>query len=211
MAEHALRAAQHLASQCMVGLTTEIRQMDDQCRALERLPRGSAPDAIRIVIPRMIQTLYTLRNKRSGGHTAAEVSPSAMDAAATEHLADWLMAELLRLGHKMPPDMAASMIGSLMERRIPAVYREGNFRRVLATGLPTHAPILMLLYAEPTGATIPELQAWSRLARSTLSGQLAALENANRLRVDKSQRPHRVTLLPPGEREVEQSGWPEPA
>jgi hypothetical protein len=45
---------------------------------MEQLPKASAPDAIRLVVPRAINLLYNLRNKRLGGHTVSEVDPSEM-------------------------------------------------------------------------------------------------------------------------------------
>jgi hypothetical protein len=130
-----------------------------------------------------------------------------MDAMVTEHLADWLVAEVFRLGTNLPPDEARLAINALVERRVPALYRDGSFRRILKPGLGPRAEIMMLLYAEPAGATLPELVEWSRLPRTTVSRHLVTLDRERLVRVDKSQRPQRYSLLPPGERHIESEGW----
>jgi hypothetical protein len=207
IAEHALRAAQHLGGAPMIGLREEIRDMPAALRRLEALPRAQAPDSVRLVIPRVIATLYTLRNKRSGGHTASEVDPGPTDALLTERIADWLMAELLRLGHKLPLEEAQGVIASLTERRIPVVYRVGKYRRVLKTGLAPYEELLVLLYGEAGGATIAELEAWSRIPRTSLVRYVEALEAQRLVRTVKAARSRRVFILPTGERRVEESGW----
>ena len=209
-AEHCLRAVQHLAAQPVIGLTAEIRNFEGECTKLANLSKSTAPDSVRLVIPRTLLALYTLRNKRSGGHTAAEVSPSLMDAAVAEHMADWVVAELFRLGTNLPPDEAQATIAALLDRRIPAIYREGDYRRVMKTGLSPREELMILLYAEPSGATPSELTKWSRLPATSLRRHLTALDDDRLIRVDKSVRPNRVTLLPSGERVVEEAGWLDP-
>jgi hypothetical protein len=191
----------------MIGLRAEITDMAAECRNLGQLPRAQAPDAVRVVLPRVIAALYTLRNKRSGGHTASEVDPGPADAMLTERIADWLMAELLRLGHKMPLDEAQGVIASLTERRIPVVYRVGNYRRVLKTGLAPYEELLVLLYGEAAGATIAELEAWSRIPRTSVVRYVDALERQRLVRTVRAARSRRVFILPTGERRVEESGW----
>jgi DNA-binding transcriptional ArsR family regulator len=207
VAEHALRAAQHLAGQTMVPLRQEIKNMAEQCQILERLPRSAANDALRVVIPRVIATLYTLRSKRSGGHTASEVDPSRADAALTERMADWLIAEFFRLGSDLPLDQAEATVAALVERRIPVVYRTGNFRRVLRTDLSREAELLVLLYADARGATIGELKSWSQIPPASLDRNLSALEAQRLIRIEREGKTRRVFLLPSGERLVEDQGW----
>lgn len=210
VAEHALRAAQHLGKTAVIGMRQEIRDMPAELKKLEQLPRAQADDAVRVVLPRVIGALYTLRSKRSGGHTAAEVDPSRADAALTERMADWLMAEFFRIGNKLPLDQAEAAVTALVERRIPAVYKLGGYRRVLRTGLTGSAEILVLLYAEATGATIAELQRWSGIPRTTLSRYVDQLERERLVRTQSAGGSRRVFLLPPGERRVERERWLEP-
>jgi hypothetical protein len=210
VAEHALRVSQHLAGQMHVPLRQEIRNMLEQCQQLERLPKTTANDSLRIVAPRVILTLYTLRSKRSGGHTASEVDPSRADAALTERVADWLMAEFFRLGSDMPLDQAEATVAALVERRIPVVYRVGEYRRVLKDGLSREAEIMVLLYAEGAGATVGELKAWTKFPAASLDRYLSSLESQRLIRIQKEGRTRRVFLLPPAERRVEDEGWLEP-
>ncbi len=210
VAEHILRATQHLAGQTPVPLRTEIRDMQEETRKLERLPRTQANDSLRIVLPRMIAALYTLRNKRGGGHTASEVDPARADALTAERMADWMMAEVLRLGNKMPPDQAEAVIAALVERRIPAVYTSGSYRRVLRRDLKPEQDVMVLLYSAAEGATMTDLQAWSGIPRSSLGRYVDRLENQRLVRSEKNGRVRRVFLLPTGERYVEEAGWLRP-
>lgn len=211
VAEHALRAAQHLGGAPMIGLRSEIKNMQQKCLDLEKLPKGTVSDAIRIVLPRVIAALYTLRNKRSGGHTASEADPSRADAVLTERMADWIMAELFRLGTQLPLDQAEGVIGSLVERRIPVVYRVGDYRRILKTGLTPKEEILVLLYGEATGATFLELAEWSRIPRTSLDRYVHALDDEDRLiRTVTEGKTRRFFILPTGDQLVEKKRLLEP-
>jgi hypothetical protein len=162
------------------------------------------------VLPRMIGALYTLRNKRSGGHTASEVDPSQADASVAERMADWLMAEIFRLGNSLPPDQAEAAIAALVQRRIPAVYTSGSYRRVLRTDLGPREEVMLLLYGEAAGAAMADLQKWSRVPRTTLDRHLQSLVDDRLIRTQVVGGKLRAYLLPPGERRVELEGWLEP-
>lgn len=158
----------------------------------------------------MIAALYTLRNKRSGGHTASEVETGQADALTAERMADWLMAEVLRLGNDMPPDQAEAAIAAFVERRIPAVYASGTYRRVLKTDLEPEQEIMVLLYGEAAGATMTELMSWSSIPRTSLARYVDALERQRLVRSERTGNVRRVFLLPTGERRVEDAGWLRP-
>jgi hypothetical protein len=210
VAEHILRVTQHLAGLAHIPLRTEIRNMQRETLALEGLPTAQANDSIRLVLPRMIAALYTLRSKRSGGHTASEVDPSQADALTAERMTDWMMAEVFRLGNNMPPDQAEAAIAALVERRIPAVYATGSYRRVLRTDLPPEQEVMVLLYGEVSGATMTELMSWSDIPRTSLARYVDSLEQQRLVRTEKTGSRRRVFLLPTGERRVENGGWVRP-
>ena len=194
----------------MIGVRAEIRNMPGECLKLENLSQCSAPESVRVVIPRVIAALYTLRNKRSGGHTASEVDPGPADARFTESTADWLMAEILRLGHTLPLEEAQAVIASMVDRRIPVVYRVGEYRRVLKSNLQPLEELLVLLYGEAGGATVAELQEWSSIPRTSLMRHLDRLERERLIRLSRRGGSYRVFILPPGEAQVERAGWLEP-
>jgi uncharacterized membrane protein len=125
-------------------------------------------------------------------------------------MADWMMAEVFRLGNKMPPDQAEAAIAALVQRRIPAVYASGIYRRVLKTDLEPEEEILVLLYGETSGATMTELHEWSNLPRTSLARYVDALEHQRLVRSEKTGNARRVFLLPTGERRVEEAGWLRP-
>jgi hypothetical protein len=207
VAEHILRATQHLAGQAYIPIRTEIRNMQRETQALEGLPAAQVNDSIRIVLPRMVAALYTLRNKRRGGHTASEVDPGQADALTAERMADWMMAEVFRLGNNMPPDRAEAVIASLVQRRIPVVFASGTYRRVLRPDLEPEQELMVLLYGEAAGATMADLMAWSGFPRTSLGRYVNSLEEQRLVRSERGGAGKRVFLLPTGERRVEDAGW----
>ena len=46
---------------------TRIRNFSDECRRLEQAPSSAGVESLRVIIPRCLLFIYTLRNKRGGG------------------------------------------------------------------------------------------------------------------------------------------------
>lgn len=72
------------------------------CKALEATPvvAGRVGDrSLRILIPRVLPSLYEIRNNRGVGHAGGDVDPNFMDATAVYGMASWTLAELIRIFH----------------------------------------------------------------------------------------------------------------
>src|SRR5580698_605737 len=64
--------------------------MRDACQALEKMPANSdlvGDRSFRIQIPRLLTSLYEIRNNRGVGHIGGDVDPNFMDATAVFSLA----------------------------------------------------------------------------------------------------------------------------
>lgn len=150
------------------------RNMVDACRGLEAAT--TFPRSVRIQIPRMLVSLYEIRNNRNVGHVGADVDPNHMDAGVVVGMAKWVVAELVRIFHGVTPEEATVAVDAIVERSIPVVWAVNGGKRVLASGLNTGDKTLLLLYscAEPCDATT--LAGWleysntSRYRRTVLPG-----------------------------------------
>lgn len=93
------------------------------------------PDSVRFHIPKLIGAIYTLRNKRGVGHVGGDINPNHMDASLISAMASWIMAELVRLFHKIDLHEAQSIVDSLMDKSISVIWEVGDKRRVIKNGM----------------------------------------------------------------------------
>jgi len=121
------------------------RSMLDACRDLEKCT--AFPRSVRIQIPRMLIALYEIRNNRNVGHVGADVDPSHMDASVVLAMAQWTMAELVRVFHSVSTDEATAIVHGLIERTTPLLWNVGNVTRVLNNSLSAKEKTLALLHS----------------------------------------------------------------
>lgn len=74
---------------------------------------------IRMIIPRHVRALYDHRSNRGGTHSSFD--PNEMDCRVAVSIADWIVAELLRLFGKASPDQALALVEGLTRRQVPYV------------------------------------------------------------------------------------------
>jgi hypothetical protein len=128
------------------------------CQALER--HTSALRSVRIQIPRMVIALYEVRNNRNVGHLGGEVDPSHMDATYVVHASKWILAELVRVLHRLPVDEASALVDALVERQVPLVWTVGGHRRVLDPNMRNTDKALLLLHGSAGPVDEAELADW---------------------------------------------------
>lgn len=130
--------------------SSKPKNMVSACIAMEHETAQSR--SLRIQIPRMIVALYEIRNNRGVGHAGGEIDPNEMDSTAVLYMSKWLMADLVRILHTLTPAEAAEVVEALVERQVAYVWRYGDKKRVLKTGLTWKQNTLLLLLSE-TGET----------------------------------------------------------
>ena len=64
----------------------------------------------------MLIALYEIRNNRGVGHVGSEVDPNHMDAVAVLYMSKWLVAELVRVFHRVDTATASEAVDTLVER-----------------------------------------------------------------------------------------------
>jgi hypothetical protein len=132
----------------------------DACREFEKADSNRFPRSIRIQIPRILIALYEIRNNRGVGHVGAEVDANQMDAVVVLQISKWLLAELVRLFHKVDTETAQVTVDSIVDRTVPIVWKVGSSRRVLDESLTTIDQTLLLLYSCMGGALDTDLCNW---------------------------------------------------
>lgn len=171
-------------------------------RELAALPSGSAPDSIRLHIPRALRVIYDIRNSRDAAHLADGIDPNIQDSSLIAAILDWTLAEFVRMFHNVDPAEAHRLITGLVTRKVPAVEDFDGFLKVLKPNLRAGEHCLVLLYhQDQTGATLAELTEWARpKMRGNLRRTLDRLEHTLAF-VHMTDRKYRITMA--GKREVE--------
>ncbi len=154
----------------------------DACTKMEKEP-GTLGRSIRVQIPRMLISLYEIRNNRNVGHVGGDVDPNHMDAICVLHMAKWVVAELVRVFHGVTLAEATDLAEALSEREVALIWDTGSVRRVLDNSLTMLEKTLLLLFASTAPLGEAEL--------------LASLEHSNSsvYRRDVLRRAHADRLL----------------
>lgn len=119
----------------------------------------SVSNEIRMMIPRHVRALYDQRSNRGGTHSSFD--PNEMDSRVAASIADWIMAELLRLFGKASPDQAMSLVERLTRRQVPYVEEIDGDVVPLRPSVTARQDVGLVLYKRyPTRVTQPELRKW---------------------------------------------------
>jgi hypothetical protein len=90
-----------------------------------------------------------------------DIDPNVQDATFVVGVLDWILAELVRVCHKVAADDAQRIINDLVVRKAPAVQDFNGFLKVLRPDLEVSERVLLLLYERGAQrATFEELRAW---------------------------------------------------
>lgn len=179
------------------------------CQELEGIDSRVFPRSIRVQIPRLLIALYEIRNNRNVGHVGGDVDPSHMDATLVLETSKWILAELIRLFHKLPTTKATALVELITERTSPLIWQKGDKKRVLNPGLSAKDKTLAVLHSCISGVSSKQLCEWVEYSnvgmfRKTVLGNL----HVDKL-IEFDRRHDLVELLPPGITYVEESLLPE--
>ena len=151
---------QHLTNS-HIPFGQKISNFTDECRKLERLPATSGIETLRVIMPRALEFLYTLRNKRGIGHVGGDVDANEIDAATAVRISDWCVCELIRVFHTISLEEAQAILDALAVRQMPEIWAVGGKNRVLNTELSYKSQVLLLLHGSRDNAVLTEdLFAW---------------------------------------------------
>lgn len=183
-----------------VSSPSKPRDFVAACRALESNSR--VPRSFQILIPRILPALYEIRNNRGVGHAGGDVDPNHMDAVAVLGMANWVMAELVRVFHGFTTQEAQILVDSLAERRISLVWEGETVKRVLNPELPLKDQLLLLIGTCSSPLETQSIFEWSGYGKKPYFFRLLRTLHRERL-VELSNDETTIQLLPPGSLYVE--------
>lgn len=160
--ESVIRLLQHELTGNSVRFGKHIPNFPDACRKLITLDASSGAESLRIIIPRALVFLNTMRGKRGIGHVGGDVEANTIDLATIVRVCDWIMCELVRVFHSLPIEDAQAVVDSLATKQIPDIWEIAGRKRILRAGLNYKQKTLLLLYSQAESAALAEeLFEWS--------------------------------------------------
>jgi hypothetical protein len=204
LAEVLLRVLQHALTGTNIPLNKSISNFKSECEKLEQTPKTAGPEGLRILMPRALVFLYTLRNKRDFGHVGGEVDANEIDAFTYVRVADWCVCELVRVCHNLPLEDAQLLCDAIAERRLPAIWNIFGRTRVLDTSLSYRDQTLLLLYSDiESGLATEDLFVWTEHSRRA-NYRKDILEKLHRARlIEWDKQIEMAVISPTGIEEVE--------
>jgi hypothetical protein len=142
--ESARRAIEFELFGAFTPFSKEIDKFNDQ--TLKKYENITGKDeAFRIVIPRVLWSIYTIRNKRGVGH-ASSISPNVMDATFILSSVKWVLAEIIRIKSSFGPTETQTIVEKIVEREIPLIWNNDGLMRILNPNIPAKNQVLIHLY-----------------------------------------------------------------
>ena len=164
-----LRWAQQELTGTHTPFGRKIPNFRDDCMKLESTSTSAGHESVRVLIPRALNFLYTLRNKRGIGHEGGDVDANMIDAATVVRMADWCVCELIRLSYTISLEEAQAICDAVAQRKIPSVWEVMGKKRVLNANLTYTDQALLLLYSSPDFAVPAEdLLGWTEYSNAAL-------------------------------------------
>ena len=120
-----------VSGQAYTPLGKQLTRVDLEVKRLEGLA-GTYSKSIRVHIPRVVLSMYDIRNGRGVGHPSGEVDPNLADATFVATAADWVLAEMIWIYHALSLNEAQAIVDGLVQRKAPLVQMFGDFPRCFA-------------------------------------------------------------------------------
>jgi len=201
--EVVLRLLQDKVLKSCTPFGTKIDNYPDECRKLITAPITSSSESERIVLPRALVFLYTMRNKRGIGHVGGDIDANAIDIAVMAKAADWIICELIRINHGMSLEEAQDLVDSISIRQLPTIWEVAGKKRVLKDGLKASDQALLLLHSSQSSAVLLEdLCEWVEYSNPVMFKKIVQKLHKDRyLEFDKDS--ESVVLSPKGVEYVE--------
>jgi hypothetical protein len=203
-AEAAARFLQQELTGSHTPFGSPLPNFADLCRSFERVDKTKGSESLRVILPRALFFIYTLRNKRGIGHIGGDVEANQIDAATCLRTADWCICELVRIYHNLPIEDAQALLDAISVRQIPSIWAIGGKKRVLNTTLSYPDQVLLLLHStEESGVLLEDLADWIEHPRISdfRSKVLSPLHNKRMIEWDRET--DAVQISPIGVKKVE--------
>lgn len=179
-AEAVLRILQEKTTGSYTPLDQSIGNFVNERIKIEKSDKTKFHESLRIQIPRTIQIIYDIRNKRDIGHLSGDINANYTDATLSLTACNWVLAELFRLsGVVTDIDEAQEVVNSLIKFRIPVIQNFDGFLKILSPNLGGKEKVLLLLYyCGDNGAQKQDLRRWlKKMTDNHLNTVLSRLEH----------------------------------
>lgn len=154
--EVVLRFLQHKVHGNFTPFGTKVTNYANECNRLITAPAMKGNESERVVLPRALLFLYTMRNKRGIGHVGGDVDANAIDISAMTKTTDWIVCELIRINHGLSLEEAQDIVDGLSVRQLSTIWEVAGKKRVLKEGLKAKDQALLLLYSNQNSAVLLE-------------------------------------------------------
>jgi len=202
-AEAAFRVCQNACAVTPTALAKQLPRIDTLINELAQVPAKSAHDSFRVHIPRSLRVIYDFRSKRDVAHLGDDVSPNYMDSTLVMSVVSWVMSEIVRIHHRCDSDEAQRIVDSLVGRRLPLIWADGDRIRVLNPSLDYRSKTLLVLYHwDPKTPTVSEV--FDAVEYSNISAYRRNILSPLHKEAMIDWHDDVVTLLPPGKKCVEE-------
>lgn len=101
--------------------------------------------SFKILIPRQLYAMYTIRNKRGMIHIN-KIDPNYMDATLLLNMQKWVLAELVRNSSNFDYEEALDIIDSIISKENSLIWIEDDIFKILDNSLNVEEKILCTLY-----------------------------------------------------------------
>jgi hypothetical protein len=144
-----------------IPLNSQIGDFASEIYKITQTPKASAPESIRLQIPKALQLVYDIRNKRNVGHIKGEIDDNYADARLSVTAVSWILAEFLRLYYVSDMNEAQKLVDNIMRADTPLIQDFDGYLKVLDPRLRVPKKALLLAYHRGRdGVTFGELQNW---------------------------------------------------
>jgi hypothetical protein len=140
--EAARRCIEHKLFGTATPLSQQLSKFSDS--VLAKYESAVGDESHRILIPRVLRSIFGIRNKRGVGHLGA-LSANEMDATLILYSVKWVLAEFVRLSSGLAPAETQRAIDQIVERRVSALWKHDGPTRVIPS-LKASDQVLVLLY-----------------------------------------------------------------
>lgn len=179
-AEVALRMLQEITTSVYTPLGTSIPNFSNEVMEIQRTDKTKFPQSIRIQIPRTLQVIYDVRNKRDVGHVGGDIDANFSDSTLSLTSCSWVLTEFLRIYYTSDIKTAQELVNSLVKIKIPLIQDFNGFLKMLKPNLSLPKKIMAYLYYRASeGATVAELNQWlsHRIRKDNMDVTLRRLEH----------------------------------
>ena len=111
---------------------------------LKKYELAKGDESFRLLTPRLLFSIYGIRNKRGIGHLGA-INANEMDASLILAAIKWVLSELVRIKSSLSPEDTHKLIHQVVEREISPVYKVGALTRIQSQKLNKQEEVLVLL------------------------------------------------------------------